>query len=62
MKKLIVMADYAYGLFLPDGATGPEDLGASEELSVRFNTWLARYREHDDAAVDFDRIAYNKEG
>ncbi|MEQ2005180.1 MAG: hypothetical protein ABMA26_00160 [Limisphaerales bacterium] len=62
MKKLIVMADYICGLFLPEGGLGPKELGASEDLCARFDAWLVRYREHDDAPPDFDRRSYNETG
>ena len=61
MEKLIVMADYSFGLFLPDGAVDPELLELPPELCVRFATWLKRYREPDQAP-DFDRAGYNAEG
>ena len=62
MKKLIVMADYISGLFFPEGSIDPEQLGASEDLCARFNAWLVRYREYDDAPPDFDRQKYNETG
>ena len=56
------MADYVCGLFLPEGAIGPEQLGASADFCARFDSWLRRYREHDDAPSDFDRQSYNDTG
>jgi hypothetical protein len=62
VKKLIVMADYSFGLFPPEGAMDPDLLGLSSELSARFSDWLRHYREHDDAPPGFDRERYNEEG
>jgi len=62
MKKLIVMADYICGLFLPESGTDPENLGLSEDLCNRFDAWLKVYREHDDAPNDFNRQNYNETG
>ena len=61
MKKLIVMADYMAGLFLPEGSTDPDLLGLPPELCGRFEAWLKRYQEPDQAP-HFDRATYNGEG
>lgn len=62
VKNLIVMADYMCGIFLSEGGLGPEEFGASPDFCARFNSWLRRYREHDDAPADFDRQSYNETG
>ena len=62
MQKLIVMADYECGIFFQDGGSSPEELGAPAGLCRRFDDWLARYCEHNDAPVGFDRETYNAEG
>jgi len=60
--RLMVMADYCYGLFLPDGATAPESLGLPAELCARFEDWLKLYREPDRVSADYDRAGYNAQG
>ena len=60
--KLMVMADYCHGLFLPDGATSPGSLGLPPELCERFEAWLKLYREPDQVAADYDRAGYNAQG
>ena len=62
MTKLKIQADYCFGLFLPDGATGPDLLGFPPDLCARFDDWVKRYCEYDDAPPGFDRNAYNAEG
>jgi len=60
--KLIVMADYSHGLFLPDGATSPELLGLSQDLCAHFNAWLRLYRAPDQVPADYRRAKYNARG
>ena len=62
MQKLIVMADYICGVFIPEGGTSPEELGASEAFCKRFDEWLLRYKEPNEAPVGYDRRQYNDEG
>lgn len=59
---LKVQADYSIGLWMSDGGCDPELIGLPEAFCARFNDWVARYREEDDAPEGFDRAAYNAEG
>ena len=60
--KLIVMADYCCGLFLPEGATSPELLGLPSGLCVRFNEWLKLYDESDPAPALYKQARYYGQG
>ena len=62
MTKLKIQADYCFGLFLPDGATGPELLELPPDLCARFDEWVKRYCEYVDEPPGFDRVTYIAEG
>jgi len=62
VTKLKIQADYCFGLFLPDGATGPDLLDFPPDLCVRFDEWVKRYCEYADEPPGFDRVTYNAEG
>ena len=62
MIPLKVQADYSLGLWTTDGGYDPELVGLPETFCTRFNDWVARYCEEDDAPDGFNRDAYNCEG
>ena len=61
-QKLIVMADYSFGLLTDGYSYDPELLGLPSELCVRFKEWLKLYREPDQVPADYDRAGYNYQG